>query len=428
MVLPQIRPNAIRKFLGERKLYYVTNLADFNLILTGTAVAAVVATAGVAAFGTGSHRRPTGATGAKVHAIMPGDFEALPIEHDDPDYRECVAISQRIAKTMIADEWLEIADKMSTWESNLTSTPGGTRFHDIAARTCLSGLQGLIDDAPRNSPDDLADAEIEVSHFVDTHRQTPSNHILALLAARAHIAIGEAYSSGDWSKDMRRAAWRQSAQHFMAAEEILKPFDAIAQMSPLLAEAYYLQALGAPGGEGLLPTLFQDWIDLDPSNSSIYDTHVAAMVAYDLLTGDDVLREAEEALQRTEKTLGFGGYALFFAPLLVEYDSARDLLDPELYAAALMDLASRSATQAEVNNSAAALLTQIEAADEETAAAYRDTLIMMICRHLKVIYPRLWPISVEEIQEFAAEASFLTPHLDAMDESDFLSVRSRIAA
>ena len=55
-------------------------------------------------------------------------------------------------------------------------------------------------------------------------------------------------------------------------------------------------------------------------------------------------------------------------------------------------------------------------------------MIMMICRHLKVIYPRLWPISVEEIQEFAAEASFLAPHLDAMDESDFLNVRSRIAA
>ena len=270
MVLPQIRPNAIRKFSGEQKLYYVTNLADFNLILTGTAMAAVVATAGVAAFGMGPRRRPRGATGAKVHAIRPGDFEALPIENNDPDYRECVAISQHVANMMIADEWREIAHEMSGWESNLTSTPGGSRYHDIAARTCLSGLQGLIDDAPRNSPDDLADAEIEVSHFVDTHRQTPHNHILALLAARAHIAIGEAYSSDDWPKDMRRAAWRQSAQHFMAAEEILKPFDAIAHMSPLLAEAYYLQALGAPGGESLLPMLFQDWIDLDPQPTSPY--------------------------------------------------------------------------------------------------------------------------------------------------------------
>ena len=157
MVLPQIRPNANREFLGDQKLYYVTNLADFNLILTGTAIAAVVATAGVAAFGMGPRRRPVGATGAKVHAIMPGDFEALPIENNDPDYRECVAISQHVANMMIADEWLEIAHEMSGWESNLTSTPGGSRYHDIAARTCLSGLQGLIDDAPRNSPDDLAE-------------------------------------------------------------------------------------------------------------------------------------------------------------------------------------------------------------------------------------------------------------------------------
>ena len=85
MVLPQIRPNANRKLLGERKQYYVTTLADLNLILTGTAIAAVVTTAGVAAFGMGPRRKPSGPTGAKVHAIMPGDFEALPI---DPEAAE----------------------------------------------------------------------------------------------------------------------------------------------------------------------------------------------------------------------------------------------------------------------------------------------------------------------------------------------------
>jgi hypothetical protein len=208
------------------------------------------------------------------------------------------------------------------------------------------------------------------------------------------------------------------AQHFIAAGKILKPFDPLAHMSPLLAEAHYLQALGAPGGEDRLQSLFEEWIDLDPTNSRIYTTHVASLVALDRITGDDVLNEAERALKRTEDTLGFGGYALFFMPLLMEYESARDLLDPELYATALMDLASNSATQSEVNHVAASLLTEIESADEAISAAYRDTLVLMIRQNLSEIHPRLWPISVGEIQDLVAEAARVAPDIGPAEPTE----------
>ena len=364
-----------------------------------------------------------------IKPVAPVETTNLPIENDDPDFRECSALSQHIADLMTDNEWLEISNKISAWEARLASSPGGTRYHEIAVRTCLSGLHGLIDDAPRTALSDLDAAGVEVSHFEDTHRQSPDNHILALLAARAHIALGEACAADDWPESERKAAWRQMAQHFIAAGEILEPFDAVAHMSPLLAEAHYLCALGAPGGDSRLWPLFEDWIDLDPSNSGIYDAHVAALVAHDMLTGDEVLHEADAALKRTEDTLGFGGYALFFMPLLVEYDSARDLVDPELFAAALMDLASMSATQAEVNHAAATLLTEMETDDEAVASVYRDTLILMIRRHLKVIYPRVWPISVEEIQALVAEAALIVPEIDSDEASTFLPTRhGRLAA
>lgn len=386
-------------------------MTDFDSILSVTTLLAFVATV-VLAFVMPRLRKPASSpVTAGITPIMPDEVDALPVATEDPDFMECVAVSQHVADLMIADEWTEIADKIADWEANLTSTPGGARYHEIAVKTCLSGLQALIDEASRGSLTDLDAAEIEVGHFMDTHRQSRDNHILALLAARAHMALGEACVGDDWPQDQRRAAWRKMAQHFIAAGRILEPFDALAHMSPLLAEAHYRHALGAPGGEDQLAALFQDWIDLDPANSNIYSAHVTALVALDRITGDDVLEEAERAMQRTESTLGFGGYALFFMPLLTEYDSARDLLDHELYAAALMDLASNSATQSEVNHAAAALLTEMEASSDAISAAYKDTLILLIRQHLSEIHPRVWPISTDEIQELAAEAAQVAPDI-----------------
>lgn len=349
----------------------------------------------------------------------------LPVNYDDPDHSECVAVSQHIAELMIADEWLEIADEISNWEAELASSPGGTRYHDVAVKTCLSGLQGLIEDAPRKALSDLDQAQIEVMHFVDTHRQMPDNHVLALLAARAHIAIGEACAADDWPEKERRAAWRKTAHHFIAAGKILAPFDAMALMSPLLAEAQYLQANGSPSGEDQLDQLFNIWIELDPTNSDIYSLHVAALVAHDRVSGDEILREADRALQRTEDTLGFGGYALFFTPLLNEYDSARELLDSELYASALMDLAANADNQTEVNHAAATLLAEVEAADADQVDGLQDALMLMVRQYLQVVYPRLWPISVDEVQEIVAEAAERMPDILPDEPTSFATDRAQ---
>lgn len=393
-------------------------MPDLTSLLTGSTVVAFVATVTLAFVLPRIRKAEAGTITKGIKPILQNAHADLPVEQNDPDWRACVAVSRHIADLMIADEWIEIADKIFDWEANLASTPAGVRYHDLAVRTCLSGLQGLIDDAPRVALDDLAQAEVEVAHFVDTHRQQPESHIYALLAARAHTLLGEAYRDDSWEGEVRKAALRKSAKHFIAAGAILDPFDAVAHMSPLLAEAHYLRALGRPGGEAKLQHLFEEWIDLDPSNSTIYDTHISALVDRNLITGDDVLREADEAMQRTENYLGLGGYALFFTPVLTEYDSAQDLLDHELYAAALMDLASNSATQAEVNTAAATLMAEMEASDEDTAFAFRETLMLLVSKRLKVIYPRLWPISVDEIQELAAEASAVIPELDLSDLPD----------
>ena len=328
----------------------------------------------------------------------------LPVEHEDPDLVERVAISNHIADLMLEDEWGEIAALMAEWENQLAAAPGGARYHDVAAFTALSGLQHLIDQAPRNSLDDLAEAEIEVGHFVNTYQHNPESHVLAVLAARAHLLIGEACRADHWPEAIQHEVWRRMARHFLEAGEIIANYDALAYMSPLLAEAHYVQSLGSPGGRNRLDDHFATWISLDPSNPAIYERHAERLADTDAFDDAFIQAEAERALDRTVETLGFGGYALFFLPLLDLREGARELLDNELFAAAMLDLASMEASQAEVNQTANALALETRALRPDNQAL-KDTLYLLISSHMTVIYPRLWSMPEPRVQSLVQDAA-----------------------
>ena len=278
----------------------------------------------------------------------------------------------------------------------------------MAADTALSGLQSLIDAAELKSLDELDEAEAEVGHFIDTYQRHPDCHVLATLAARAHLVLGNACRADHWPPELEREAWRRMARHFLKAGEILKDYDPLAYMSPLLAEAHYLQAIGTPGGAHRLPELFETWISLDPSNPLVYETHAHHLADPDTYSDETILTEAERALERTEDTLGTGGYALFFLPLLELREGARDLLDADLFASAMLDLASMEASQAEVNQTANALAAEMRAT-EIASPALNDTLYLMIRWHLNVIYPRLWTMPLDAVQSLVQTAALAVP-------------------
>lgn len=337
------------------------------------------------------------------------------IEHDDPDLKESNAVSRHIAQMMLDDEWAAIADQIAEWEDQLVQTPGGQRYHDIAADVALSGLQELIDSCPHDSFDDMTASETELSHFVASHRGLPDHHVLAVLAAHAHIAVGNAYRAEFWPEGERREAYRRMARHYLAAGEILEPFEPLAFMSPLLAEAQYLQALGSPGGLHRLPELFEAWIELDPANPAVYATHAEYLADLEMTSDEDILREADAAMARTEETLGFGGYALFFLPLLSRRENARHLMDTELFASALLDLGTQSATAADANWAAAALAAELEAVDERDSDArmvLRDTLLLLIRQTLTVVYPRMWSLDEAAVRDLVHEAAEALPDIE----------------
>ncbi|MEM6385254.1 MAG: hypothetical protein AAF718_03355 [Pseudomonadota bacterium] len=341
------------------------------------------------------------------------EIPKLAIEHDDPDRGERREVASLIADLMLQDEWVEIGDQIAAWEAQLASTQGGLRFHEIGVEVALSGLQSLIDEAPHTSLSDLTDAEAELGCFMETYENAPDNHVLALLAARAHLVLGLAYRADHWPEECHKDAWRRMAHHYVAAGEILEPYDARALMSPLMAEAQYMQGLGSPGQSHRMQELFDAWIVLDPSNPAIYAAHAVWLASPENASDVEIEAMADDAIDRTSAILGMGGYALFFHPLVSRRENGRELYDPELFASAILDLATHSATQSEVNRMADALAGEIRSIGPDIApVALKDTLFMLIRNEMKVLYPALWTFSDEAIRGFIREACDALPDTD----------------
>ncbi len=357
---------------------------------------------GALAMGTLRQHKQRQKTGVSVRENTPQIPRELkiPIVQNDPDQIECADVINRVSHLSVDGNWEILTAEIAGWEQRLEAAPGGARNHEIAVDTCLIGLRALLDETPRENLGSLDKAAREIERFVARHKVSPESHILAVLAARAHLMVAGSCRAEYWPDAERGEAWRQMAHHYLQAEAILSPFDAVAYMSPLVAGAYYELALGMPNGSTAKLPAFEDWIDLDPSNAAIYAAHVPSFLTGRESDIEELLREADRAEERTREILGHGGYALCLIPAIAEEPSLRARIEPDRLAAGLMDLARLSGTQAEVNWAAAMLANEVEECSAEARNVLQSAFDAIVCRNLTVIYPRLWAMDLEEIRAF----------------------------
>lgn len=328
---------------------------------------------------------------------MPRELK-IPVVQNDPDQIECADVINRVSHLTVEGNWDVLASEIANWEQRLDASPGGTRNHEIAIETCLIGLRALLDDAPRENLGSLDKAGREVDRIVARHKNSPQDHIFAVLAARAHLMVAGSCSAEFWPEAEQGAAWSKMAHHYLQVEAILTPFDPVEYMSPLLAGACYELALGLPDDGSARQSAFEDWIDLDPSNPAIYAAHVPSFLTSEDSDIDRLLIEAERADERTNETLGHGGYALCLIPAISEDPSLRSQVEPDRFAAGLMDLARLSGTQAEVNWAAATLARALDESSAEAYAVFQSAFDALVRRNLSVIYPRLWDMELKDIR------------------------------
>ena len=327
----------------------------------------------------------------------------IPVVRNDPDLVAHSAVANRVSDLFARCEWSQLSLEIKTWERRLDATPGGTRHHDIAVETCLMPLQSCLDEAGRNSLDDLVEAENMVADYVARHQEARDDHVHAVIAACAHMLVGDNCRAEFWPEAEKARAYRHQAQHFLKARAILSRYDATSMMSPLLAGANYELALGTPDGQTRLPKLFEEWIDLDPSNPSIYSIHMPQLFADGPIRLTVLAAEADKAEERTRETLGVGGFALCVMPAVADCPELRDHVDVERLSNGLLDLARLSGTQADVNWAAATLALESTFGDKARRNALQTAFDTLVRRHLGVIYPRLWHIPLEDIRGLLAE-------------------------
>ncbi|WP_299753011.1 hypothetical protein [uncultured Boseongicola sp.] len=343
----------------------------------------------------------------------------IPVVRNDPDFVAHSAVANRVSDLFERCDWTQLSREISVWERRLDATPGGTRHHDIAVETCLLPLQTCLDEAARGSLDDLEEADEMIAGYVARHTDAPGDPVHAVLAACAHMLVADNCRAEFWPDSERKRAWRHMAQHYLKAEAILAPFDPVAQMSPLLASAYYELALGMPDGGARLKPAFEDWIDLDPSNPAIYAVHMPQSFGDGPINLKSFNEEARRAEARTSETLGLGGFALCVLPSLAYCPELREHIDADRLSAALLDLARLSGTQADVNWAAATLIKERELASGARRDTYRDAFDSLVRRHLGVIYPRLWHISLDNIRAQLADTFERTGDPKITENPDF---------
>ena len=93
----------------------------------------------------------------------------------------------------------------------------------------------------------------------------------------------------------------------------------------------------------------------------------------------------------------------------------------------MLDLASISASQAEVNQTANALAAELKASGNDNVVL-SDTLYMLVRSHLRVIYPRLWTVSTDAIQKLVAEAADIIPETPTEPETEAPTKRTGLQA
>ena len=338
----------------------------------------------------------------------------LAVNSGDPDAEARAEVLTTVARAIARDNWSALGQEVGGWEEDLRMTPSGKRFHEIAAEACLAPLEETLDRMKRDELSALDPARLLVRGFEQRHRADPGNPALAAIAARASLILADNCHADFWPDHLRSAAWRRHAFHTLQAETILGRFDAVSYMSPLLAEAAWRLALGMPDGDRRIDAAFQDWIDLDPSNPAIYEAHMPLLLLEGVGSPEAVLEEAERAEARTADTLGRGGYALAMLPLLDDGEQViRALIDDERMAEAMVDLASHSATQAEVNWIAGRLLREVEDSTGVRADFYRGAFEKVARSHLVELYPHVWARDLAEIRAALAEAYADAPRKEA---------------
>jgi hypothetical protein len=205
-----------------------------------------------------------------------------------------------------AGHWDDLLESLRFADQSRAVAAGGKRVSVLVSRGARAALAECI--AAR----DWLAAETELARFEAVLADSPDHYAAGHLVAQAHLDLAWAKRGITQAGQMSRALWQDSGAHIARAEAVLAQFDPIEQMSPLLAGTQYQLVRGIGDGKSLCRDWFEDWCDLDPSDSDVHATHAQHMLPNWFGTLENFDHEAAHAAALTAGETGQAAYAVFY--------------------------------------------------------------------------------------------------------------------
>ena len=235
-----------------------------------------------------------------------------------------------------AQRWHAILARLRQLDQTRAPTASGGRLYEVALNAVLFPSLDDADPIARHLALTAALPVLEAMH--KTHAQ---DYVAAVLLARALIVLGWQARGGEDGRPGPKAL-KKSASYFARAEALIERFDPIEENSPMLAGARYRLAPGVDGGAEFLRDWFEDWADLDPTDTDMLSLHGRYLSPQRFGSYRELDREARRAMARAEN--GPATYALFWVMPLSQREAMR-WLDAKLFLAGVEDVLTRTGSQ-----------------------------------------------------------------------------------
>lgn len=259
------------------------------------------------------------------------------IDKIENSQREAQGFSLDIIKLLGASDFASVAKVFRGMEADLRSTSWGARYHTIVAEVVehwvLNGA-GEYDQHPE------AAAKDRLAWLSAAFDASPDDHALAVLVARAHIALGWAYRGDGWAESVSDKGWEALAYHGTKANQALERFEAFECRSPGLAAALHMAARWQPDRDALAAA-YADWRALDPTCTEVYGAHAFFTLPRWGGTHFEVELMAKQAARDTQDQLGDGAYALVYMHLMDTEPELIEIADVARFERGILDLVER---------------------------------------------------------------------------------------
>ncbi len=267
----------------------------------------------------------------------------VPVVQCGPEATEWDCIRRDHCAMADAGEWDDVLEALRFADQERTMASGGRRVSHLISEGIRARFLALLSKA------DLAEARVELRRFEAVHALHVQDYAAAHLLAEAQIDLGLALMSQAVEGDEGAAVVGEAASLIEAADGLLEDFDAIEEMSPLLAASRYRLLPALADGASLCRDWYEDWCDLDPEDVLAHGAHADFLLELAGGTAAAFEKAARRASVMTAEITGKAAYAVFHLTAQGRLGAALPNLDMEMLAQGLMDFQAATGCQHRAN-------------------------------------------------------------------------------